>query len=269
VLGDAMSEPDRDQGPVPKHEQVDPVAEQSVARTARTAEEPTADPSQPVPADAVWVTVLVVDQDTQRPVPGADVAWIDDTWWRRLSSFTRDEASALQNDFERMAGVLGWHARTFSKAPCACTWAAVNHGIRAARHSVRQRDLRRHHRTTGRRLPHRTARGPCLAGPGARQPRPPCAARAHEIARYAADGTYLRPWSRGYLRNTDQDGRRGCFHVQEHQWDDGLSRPDRAPVALHTKIRPCRIRRRPSIRTHCRRTRSCCTCRRRAASTRK
>src|SRR6185369_10179490 len=58
-----------------------------------------------------------------------------------------------------------------------------------------------------------------------------------EIARCAADGTYLRPWSRGYLRNTDQDGTTRLFHVQEHQWDDG-SEPSGsgAQWRVHTKI---------------------------------
>lgn len=70
---------------------------------------PTASP--PIPDDALWIDVLVVDKATQQPVPGAEAVWDDgsSTSGRRLSS---REVTLFWRARDQLAGERGWRGRT-------------------------------------------------------------------------------------------------------------------------------------------------------------
>jgi hypothetical protein len=67
--------------------------------------------SPPIPDDALWVDVLVVDKATQQPVPGADAVWDDGSsaTGRNLSS---REVALFWRERDQLAGERGWRGRT-------------------------------------------------------------------------------------------------------------------------------------------------------------
>jgi hypothetical protein len=90
-------------------------SEASAADPDRTeSAEPDAAGAAPrtIPADAVWLDVLVVDKQTQQPVAGADAVWDDYSdleWLQRLSP---REAHEFYRDRERSARERGWRGRS-------------------------------------------------------------------------------------------------------------------------------------------------------------
>lgn len=68
-------------------------------------------PLVPIPDDAKWTEVRIVDKETEEPVPDAIVAWFDDETTKRLQEEPRllgDDRSAWQ-DAEQLAMRFGWH----------------------------------------------------------------------------------------------------------------------------------------------------------------
>jgi hypothetical protein len=68
---------------------------------------------RPLPDDAEWVRITVVDRDTDAPIPGARVLWSDETVWNHLGGgrnefFTTDEGQRLLQAPERIAERGGW-----------------------------------------------------------------------------------------------------------------------------------------------------------------
>ncbi|MCU0862219.1 MAG: hypothetical protein MUC36_00380 [Planctomycetes bacterium] len=68
---------------------------------------------RPLPDDAEWVRITVVDRDTDAPIPGARVLWSDETVWKHLGGgrnefFTSDEGQRLLQAPERLAERGGW-----------------------------------------------------------------------------------------------------------------------------------------------------------------
>ena len=64
----------------------------------------------PLPPDAEWLAVLVVDGD--QPVPDAEVHWTIDSDWYRANALPDDEKLALYRDQERLAQRFGRHTRS-------------------------------------------------------------------------------------------------------------------------------------------------------------
>jgi hypothetical protein len=79
-------------------------------RDAAAGEAPAGAP--PIPADAVWTDVVVVDRVTRAPVPGADVCWRDDTCDARVEALPFEVRGGYWDDPVRIADAFGWRART-------------------------------------------------------------------------------------------------------------------------------------------------------------
>ena len=90
-------------------------AELDQPTAARDAVAATAENRRPLPDDAEWITITVVDEATQQPVSGAVVAWHDEEPWEYLQS--RPDIEELQQesiwrDHERLCELAGWSTRT-------------------------------------------------------------------------------------------------------------------------------------------------------------
>jgi hypothetical protein len=73
----------------------------------------------PIPPDAKWVDITVVQAADQKPVPGAEVVWLDDRAFERAIDPTKgaldlssEERQWLWRDFEATARHWGWRAVT-------------------------------------------------------------------------------------------------------------------------------------------------------------
>ena len=78
-------------------------------RTTAGGQQPVS--ARPIPGDAEWITVTVVDKETKAPVAGALVRWFDDSSWSFLQEqqpLLPDERAWLAYDGERVADRAGW-----------------------------------------------------------------------------------------------------------------------------------------------------------------
>lgn len=71
----------------------------------------------PIPDDAVWIEVRIVDAETQQPVPDAEVHWYDDQVTQRAWQDATQPGSTLQildfwRDPEQIASAFGWHTHS-------------------------------------------------------------------------------------------------------------------------------------------------------------
>lgn len=65
----------------------------------------------PIPADAKWIEVKVVDKETQQPVPDATVEWFDETVSQRLQeepALLGEDRQTIWRDPEERAARFGW-----------------------------------------------------------------------------------------------------------------------------------------------------------------
>lgn len=75
-------------------------------RTAAATDQPG------LPADVVWIEVLVVDATTQAPVPDADVLWTIDGDWQRARTMAAEDIELFVRDVERFAQRFGRRTRS-------------------------------------------------------------------------------------------------------------------------------------------------------------
>ncbi len=80
--------------------------ERSSAPEVAAADQP------PIPADATWVDVLVLDKQTNQPVAGAEAVWCDETGYAPVLKLPERERDAFYRDAERIAQRWGWRGRS-------------------------------------------------------------------------------------------------------------------------------------------------------------
>ncbi|MEZ6038601.1 MAG: hypothetical protein R3F29_14055 [Planctomycetota bacterium] len=85
-----------------------PLVRESVDDTSREA----AKDAPPIPADAQWLELLVVDALTEEPAPDVDVWWSNEQQWPLDQTLPRAERNAMQQDDDLRITRFGWHART-------------------------------------------------------------------------------------------------------------------------------------------------------------
>ncbi|MCB9879441.1 MAG: hypothetical protein H6835_17745 [Planctomycetes bacterium] len=83
-----------------------------VAREAVTTREATDNEAPPLPDDATWLELTVVDAITQQPAPGVDVWWTNETQHELVKAMPRRERDALFSDRDVLTTRFGWHALT-------------------------------------------------------------------------------------------------------------------------------------------------------------
>lgn len=93
--------------PAPIPAPADAAAQRSAAPT-----EPT---RPPIPEDAKWLEVHVVDAGTTSPVADADVWWITSDTQDRLQQMPAAERRGFQWDIDQVQQRLGWHTRSDGK----------------------------------------------------------------------------------------------------------------------------------------------------------
>jgi hypothetical protein len=94
-------------------------------------------PVRPLPENATWITVKVVEKATGSPLDGALVSWFDETAWDYLTE--KDDRrmrwdGELQWHGERLAQLAGWRTRTDAKGLARVT--LVDHTTVIAQHSA-------------------------------------------------------------------------------------------------------------------------------------
>lgn len=87
-------------------------SEAVATRVARelVASEPD-DARLPIPDDAVWLEVHIVDASTKAPVPGALVFWSTNATWGQIAKLPEPERLDLGRDQDRLAMRFGWKTR--------------------------------------------------------------------------------------------------------------------------------------------------------------
>lgn len=86
------------------------MAERSLERTSAPA--PASDSLPPIPADATWVEVLVLDKQTQQPVEGAEAMWSDETAYEQIQKLPEAERMPLYRDQDLIAQRWGRRGRS-------------------------------------------------------------------------------------------------------------------------------------------------------------
>ncbi|MEZ6038756.1 MAG: hypothetical protein R3F29_14840 [Planctomycetota bacterium] len=82
-----------------------PFAREAVKDTAATEQ-------LPIPPDATWVEVLVIDKATREPAPNVEVLWSNPSQQERISALPLEERQALMNAPDLHAERFGWRANT-------------------------------------------------------------------------------------------------------------------------------------------------------------
>lgn len=77
------------------------MAEGSVERTSAPAL--ANDSLPPIPADAKWVDVFVLDKQTKQPVEGAEAMWWDETAYEQIQKLPEAERMPLYRDQDQIA----------------------------------------------------------------------------------------------------------------------------------------------------------------------
>jgi hypothetical protein len=71
---------------------------------------------RPLPDDAEWITVTIIDKANDAPVPGAEVFWVDTDAWEYLQTLPADswqhDAQTIWQDHDRLATLAGWRTRS-------------------------------------------------------------------------------------------------------------------------------------------------------------
>lgn len=96
----------------PRDEQVIAVPAADVPLVTRTNAPDAPATQPPVPTQAIWLDVLVVDKLTSRPVAGATAVWCDETQDAMVAGLPQAEQEALHRDGEDMARRFGWHGHS-------------------------------------------------------------------------------------------------------------------------------------------------------------
>lgn len=86
------------------------MAEGSVERTSAPAL--ASDSLPPIPADAKWVDVFVLDKQTKQPIEGAEAMWSDETAYEQIQKLPEAERMPLYRDQDRIAQRWGWRGRS-------------------------------------------------------------------------------------------------------------------------------------------------------------
>ncbi|MEZ6038600.1 MAG: hypothetical protein R3F29_14050 [Planctomycetota bacterium] len=102
-----------------------------VAREAVTTREATDNEAPPMPDDATWLELTVVDAITQQPAPGVDVWWTNETQRDLVKAMPRRERDALFSDRDVLATRFGWHALTDSNGKIRVTPGANGASVMA------------------------------------------------------------------------------------------------------------------------------------------
>jgi hypothetical protein len=97
-------------GPVPAA--VAPPVPEAAAIERTSAPEPEPGSQPPIPADAKWADVLVVDKQTDKPVADAEACWSDETQMLLVAKLPPLARDAAYRDLERVAKQFGWHGRS-------------------------------------------------------------------------------------------------------------------------------------------------------------
>lgn len=86
------------------------MAEREVERASAPALE--ASDLLPIPADAKWVDVLVLDKQTKQPVEGAEAIWWDETVFERIKELPAAERNLFFRDQDQLAQRWGRRGRS-------------------------------------------------------------------------------------------------------------------------------------------------------------
>ncbi|MFO1078520.1 MAG: hypothetical protein U1E73_12425 [Planctomycetota bacterium] len=82
------------------------------ANASREAVASESDPTRlPIPADALWLDVHIVDAGSKAPVPGALVRWSNGAVWPEIQKVPERERQALYEDQELAVERFGWQTR--------------------------------------------------------------------------------------------------------------------------------------------------------------
>jgi hypothetical protein len=176
----------------------------------------------PLPADAKWLTVRVVDAATKAPVPRAEVRWALQTMWQQVQQLPEAERTDLYNDPEAVVRRFGWttHADDQGLARVAHANAHVrvfaysdgrygNHGFDAKQAAPAGGFVVEIE-------PDRTLAARVVRNDGA-----PCPGVSVEVRTFGADGK-VRPHGWVQPVRSDADGIATFRHVQ--LWTRGLGR---------------------------------------------
>jgi hypothetical protein len=104
-------------GPADPHTAVVEASTPASAAVMRDAAAAGAATPVPLPEDASWIAITVVDKATGTPVPGATVHWFDYEIAQRLAQdapLSQQQRSIVENDAELWAEQYGWHTTTDS-----------------------------------------------------------------------------------------------------------------------------------------------------------
>lgn len=96
----------------PSHSAVVEASTPASAAVTRDAAAAGASTPIPLPEDAEWIAITVVDKASGTPVPGACVHWFDYETAQRLAQdapLSQQQRSIVEQDAERWAEQFGWH----------------------------------------------------------------------------------------------------------------------------------------------------------------
>ncbi len=83
-----------------------------VERSPAPVDNPDAEQQPPIPEDAIWLDVRVVDAERKQPVAGAEVSWITTGALRQPRNLQATSRRDVENDPEVLAAQFGWRTRS-------------------------------------------------------------------------------------------------------------------------------------------------------------
>lgn len=92
-----------------------PTATSEVTRVEAADAAAAASKQPPIPDDAIWLEVKVIDAETKQPVAGAEVLWSIGAVWQQIAALPERERQDFYGDQERTAERFGWLAHADSE----------------------------------------------------------------------------------------------------------------------------------------------------------